>query len=61
MSALHHDIDTLRAAALIAARLQGCDCTPDVDIAEQGDGMYRGDVTHAAWCHLLAQRSAPWN
>lgn len=61
MSAQHHDVDTLRAAALTTARLQGCDCTPDVDIAEQGDGMYRADIGHDDCCHLMQRRRAPWN
>jgi len=61
VSVQHHDVDTLRAAAVTAARLQGCNCNPDVDITEQGDGMYRADIAHDEWCPLLQRRSAPWN
>ncbi len=51
----------LRAAALTAAHLNGCDCDPDVAITEQADGTYRAAISHDGWCRLLARRAWPWN
>ncbi len=53
--------DQIRAAALDASRLAGCDCTPELTLTPDDDGMYRCQVGHDPWCALLQRRSAPWN
>lgn len=57
----HHDPDRLAAASVAAARLAGCNCSPDLDLSEEAPGIYRATVRHDPWCQLLRRRSAPWN
>ena len=46
------DQDPARAA-LLAARAQGCTCSPEVEIRELRPGVHTAIVAHDAWCALL--------
>ncbi|MBK6857919.1 MAG: hypothetical protein IPG97_15605 [Microthrixaceae bacterium] len=55
------DLDRLVAAACSDATRGGCNCAPEVELAEVADGVWRASVAHDPWCRLLAQRARPWN
>lgn len=50
-------IDRLTELALNTARLQGCTCKPDVQIAGS-DGFYSAIVAHDEWCRVAPGRRA---
>jgi hypothetical protein len=50
-------IDRLTEATLNTARLQGCTCQPDVQIAGSG-GFYSALVAHDEWCSLAPGQRA---
>jgi hypothetical protein len=54
----------LRAAALRSARLNGCNCDPEVEVRyhEQTGGRTSDAlIRHDAWCALLHRIDAPSN
>lgn len=44
-------IDSLIATTINTARLQGCICKPDIEIAGS-DGFYSALIAHDDWCPL---------
>lgn len=49
--------------ALQFARLQGCNCEPDIDIEEFGYGpnLHRAAIKHDNWCKLYQRLNAGSN
>ena len=48
-------------AARFAAALDGCTCTPEIEIETDDYGIHHAHIAHDTWCALLTRRAAPWN
>ena len=42
--------------ALLAARLAGCTCSPEIAIKEMAPGVCYAEIAHDAWCSHPSQR-----
>lgn len=51
-------IDRIAEATINTLRLQGCKCSPHVDVSGS-DGFYSAVVAHDAWCPLAPKRERP--
>lgn len=58
----HAPVDAKVAGALIVAKLQGCDCDPEItDTGKDALGIGHFAVAHDDWCSLFRAAQAPDN